>query len=97
MLSLPAALRPPIAQGDSGNSQSGAVVNLMLDLDDSKDGLRVHGCSVNWGDGNELVEESWEIGQCFYRNWWWCLDSKVIEMANQRRKARGEGVLRIQE
>lgn len=97
MLSLPSALRPAIAQENDGDGQGQAVVQMQHDLDDFKDGIRVHGNSVNWADGNELVEEAWEVGETFFRNWWWCLDGSVVEMSNRRRRERGWEALRIKE
>ncbi|KAF2800129.1 hypothetical protein K505DRAFT_404171 [Melanomma pulvis-pyrius CBS 109.77] len=97
MLSLPSVLRPAIAQDNDGDGQGQAVVQLQHDLDDFKDGIRVHGNSVNWAHGNELVEESWEVGETFFRNWWWCLDKSVVEMSNRRRRERGWEALRIKD
>ena len=64
-------------------------MQLVNDLDDSTDGVRIHGNMVGWNLGNELEEEAWEIGEVFYRNYWWCLDSKIIASTNRRRRARG--------
>jgi hypothetical protein len=98
MLALPSALRPPVAQDEDGASQGQgkAVMRLVQDLDDLKEGLKVHGNMAGWGNESELVEEAWEIGECFYRNWWWCLDERVVSMANRKRRQRGEGPLKIQ-
>lgn len=100
MLSMPSSFRPPVAQeegdddaiasdrvGGGGIRQSTAIVQLTQDLDDMQDGggIRVHGDSFTC----ELHEDSWEIGDVFYRKWWWCLDQKVIAMSNNRRKVRG--------
>lgn len=96
MFSLPSALRPPIAQDDEGDEgQSKAVVRLAQDLDDCNEGVRIHGNMVGWHASNELVEEAWEIGEVFFRNWWWCLDGKIVETTNRRRRERGLGALRI--
>lgn len=84
-----------------GNStpagQSKAIVQLVQDLDDFEDGggLRVHGNSTTWGQGSEFVDEAWEVGESFYRKWWFCLDQKIIDQTNQRRKARGMRRLRL--
>ncbi|KAF2116166.1 hypothetical protein BDV96DRAFT_686568 [Lophiotrema nucula] len=91
MFSLPSALRPSAARGDEGEG----VMRIVQDLDDFGEGCRVHGNAVGWGEGSELVEEAWEVGECFYRNWWWCLDSKVVESTNRRRRERGLGALRL--
>jgi hypothetical protein len=97
MLALPSAMRPPIAQDENvaSQGQGKAVMRLVQDLDDFKEGIRVHGNLAGWGRESELVEEAWEVGECFYRNWWWCLDEKIITMANRWRRERGEGVLKM--
>lgn len=110
---MPSAFRPLIAQEDdqacaafptsgsdktsTGIKQSGAIVQLVQDLDDFQDGggMRVHGNTTTWSEGNELLEESWEIGDLFYQNWWWCLDQRIVDVSNRRRRERGLGRLRI--
>ncbi|KAF2468519.1 uncharacterized protein BDR25DRAFT_344245 [Lindgomyces ingoldianus] len=99
MFALPSAIRPPIARNDDdddGDGQGKAIMQIMHDVDDFKDGIRVHGNVVGWGEGNELAEEAWEVGETFFRNWWWCLDNKVLEVTNRRRRERGLGVLRLE-
>jgi len=76
--------------------QGKAVMQVIQDLDDYKEGVRVYGLGVEFAEGNELVEESWEIGEVFYRNWWWCLDSKVVGISNRRRRERGVDILRLE-
>ena len=66
---------------------------LVTDLDDFREGVRIHGNLAGWGAGSELVEEAWEIGEVFYKNWWWALDSRTIMMTNRRRRERGLGPL----
>lgn len=96
MLHLPSMMRPPIAQNDDGSEgQHKAVMQLMHDLDDFREGVRNHGNSTTWGQGNEFIEEAWEIGEAFYQNWWWCLDPKTIELSNQRRRERGAPRLKL--
>lgn len=77
--------------------QSKAITQLIQDLDDFQDGggIIVHGNSVAWGHGNEFVEEAWEVGESFYRRWWFCLDQRIINQTNKRRKERGLGRLRL--
>lgn len=75
--------------------QSKAIIQLVQDLEDLQDGIRVHGNTTEWGQGNEFVEEAWEVGEVFYSKWWWCLDQKIIEQSNRRRRERGLGRLRI--
>jgi hypothetical protein len=87
--------RPSIS---SSVKQGGAIVSLVHDLDDFQNdggGLRVHGNSSTWSDGNELLEDAWEIGDHFYRKWWWCLDQRVVDASNRRRLERGLGRLRM--
>ncbi|KAF1845273.1 uncharacterized protein K460DRAFT_394964 [Cucurbitaria berberidis CBS 394.84] len=92
------SLRPPDKHSSSGSAsrnggikQSGAIVHLVQDLDDFRDGggVRVHGNTCTWSEGNELVEEAWEIGDHFYRKWWWCLDQQIVEVSNRKRGERG--------
>lgn len=58
-------------------------------------GARLHANVVGWDESNELLEEAWEMGECFYRNWWWSIDEGVLQMTNRRRKERGLGPLRL--
>jgi hypothetical protein len=85
------------AATENGIKQGGAIVSLVQDLDDYRDGsgLRIHGNSTTWSEGNELLEDSWEIGDHFFRKWWWCLDQKVIDVSNRKRMERGLGRLRM--
>lgn len=77
--------------------QSRAIMQLVQDLDDLQDGggIRVHGNTVAWGFGNEYVEEAWEVSETFYRKWWFCIDQKIVNQSNVRRKERGLGRLRL--
>lgn len=95
MLALPSPFRPPVAQEAEGEGQRTAIVRIMHDLDDFRDGIRNHGNTSTWANGNELVEEAWEIGEVFYQHWWWCLDQEIVEWSNQKRKERGLGRLQI--
>ncbi|KAF2449417.1 hypothetical protein P171DRAFT_427612 [Karstenula rhodostoma CBS 690.94] len=89
MFSLPSMFRPPVAQDDEEEGISKAIMRLVTDLDDYRDGVRIHGNLVGWEASSELAEEAWEIGEAFYRNWWWCLDGKIIGITNRRRRERG--------
>lgn len=102
ILSLPSSFRPSVAQEDDeeeeilspisqGFKQGRAITQLIEDLDDPQDGagLRVHGNFTKWGDGNELLEDAWEIGDHLYQKWWWCFDLKIVETSNRRRQERG--------
>jgi hypothetical protein len=111
MFSMPSTFRPevaqedrcnaPIARGDSsfGNEikQSKAIVRLIYDLEGVQggEGIRVHGNTTTWGEGNELIEDAWEIGDVFYRKWWWCLDERIVEVSNQKRRERGLSRLKM--
>lgn len=114
MLSMPSAIRPPVAQEEDGDEdccqssaanspsqsdaslrggvkQSKAIMRLSLDLEGVQggEGLRIHGNTSTWSEGNELTEDAWEIGDEFYRKWWWCLDQNIVEISNRRRRERG--------
>ncbi|KAI6749385.1 hypothetical protein HG530_015224 [Fusarium avenaceum] len=98
ILALPSGLRPLVAREDGdqdGSGQAKAVMQIVHDLDDMADGCRIHGNLVAWGGGSEFAEESWEMGECFFRNWWWCIDGRLVNMSNLRRRQRGLGCLRI--
>lgn len=105
MLAMPSKFRPPVAQEDSNDDeqfpqqpikQTKAIMQLIQDIDENEDGLgiRVHGNGTTWAQGNELVEDAWEIGDLFYKKWWWCLDGKIVEASNRRRRERGLPKLR---
>ncbi|XP_014558771.1 hypothetical protein COCVIDRAFT_24800 [Bipolaris victoriae FI3] len=91
MLHLPSSQRPPIARGTRGEP----IQRIIHDIDDYTSGFRVHGNTAGWSAHHEMAEESWEIGDTFYRNWWFCVDSKIILMTNARRRDRGEAPLRL--
>jgi hypothetical protein len=76
MFAQPVEMRPASAQDPL------AVMNMVVDIDDDAEGCRVEG-----EDG--LVGDNWEIGQAFFRNWWWALDRSIIEQSNRVRAARG--------
>lgn len=97
MFAMPSAWRPAIArdEGGIGTGQSKAVVQIITDMDETGAECRVHGNSTAWGAGNEMVEEAWEVGEKFFENWWWCLDGRIVEVANRRRRERGLRALRL--
>ncbi|KAF2864994.1 hypothetical protein BDV95DRAFT_613142 [Massariosphaeria phaeospora] len=97
ILSLPSMFRPPVAQDDEpcGTGQANAIQRLMHDLDDPQGGARVYGNAVGWDSCSELVEDAWEMGQCFYRNWWFCIDPNAMATSNRRRRERGVCALRL--
>ena len=95
MFALPSQLRPTIAQDDASFGKYKAIWQIVQDVDDPAEGMRVYGNSTTWAEGCELVEESWEVGEKFYKNWFWALDERVIGISNRRRRARGVGVLKL--
>jgi hypothetical protein len=95
IFALPSAFRPPIARDDEANGASKGIMQIVHDLDDFRDGVKVHGNTTEWGNGNELIEEAWEVGEVFYRNWWFALDGTILENTNKKRRARGLGVLKL--
>ena len=78
----PAHLRPPIARTEAG------AVAMAWDIDDEQEGMRLYG-------GDAFRGCSWEVGQAFFKNWWWALDREVVENSNQLRASRGVGRLRL--
>lgn len=82
-LSLPEPLRPPPAR------DSMAIMQIVFDIDDTAEGFRVNGM-------NELDGKAWEVGEAFFRNWWWALDREVLENTNRLRAQRGVGRLRLE-
>ncbi|EUC46994.1 hypothetical protein COCMIDRAFT_3989 [Bipolaris oryzae ATCC 44560] len=93
ILHLPSPQRPPIARGTRGEP----IQRIMHDMDDYTSGCRVHGNASGWSAHHEMAEESWEIGDAFYRNWWFCVDSKIISTTNARRRERGEAPLSLED
>ncbi|KAL1594477.1 hypothetical protein SLS60_010237 [Paraconiothyrium brasiliense] len=69
IFSLPSFARPPIAQDDGEEGPTKAIMRLVTDLDDFREGVRIHGNLVGWEASSELAEEAWEIGEVFYKNW----------------------------
>lgn len=97
ILSLPSICRPPITRDDDpcSTGQATAIQRLTQDLDDLQEGTRVYGNVVGWDHSSELVEDAWEMGECFYRNWWFCIDQSAVVTSNRRRRERGVGVLKL--
>lgn len=80
---------------DTGTFGNG-VMQILSDIDDSKEGVRMHGNTSQLGGPNELDEESWEMGEMFFRNWWWAVDSRTLRVTNKRRRERGLGRLKLE-
>ncbi|RGP65030.1 hypothetical protein FLONG3_9365 [Fusarium longipes] len=76
ILSLPDELRPPRAQGAL------ACVNFAYDLEDTAEGVRIHG-------EDPYDPSSWELGQITFERWWFLFDNTIINTSNRWRKARG--------
>lgn len=82
IFSQPLELRPPSARDPL------AVMQLIMDMDDEAEGMRISG-EHGWDSRN------WEVGELFFRNWWWALDREIIENSNRLRARRGAGNLRL--
>ncbi|CAG7564794.1 unnamed protein product [Fusarium equiseti] len=76
ILSLPDELRPPRAQGVL------ACVNFAYDLEDTAEGVRIHG-------EDPYDPGSWELGQVAFERWWFLFDNTIINTSNRWRKTRG--------
>ncbi|KIW01360.1 uncharacterized protein PV09_07131 [Verruconis gallopava] len=59
-----------------------ALMQVTYDIEDEKDGFRVN------GEGRE--KDDWEIGEAFFKNWWWALDRQIVECSNAWRQRRGQ-------
>ncbi|KAH8704105.1 hypothetical protein BGW36DRAFT_370600 [Talaromyces proteolyticus] len=82
IFSQPPELRPPSARDPL------AVVNMIMDIDDDAEGMRICG-EDGWDCRN------WEVGEIFFRNWWWALDREIVENSNRLRARRGARKLRL--
>ncbi|QSS66131.1 hypothetical protein I7I51_06984 [Histoplasma capsulatum] len=77
VFSMPAHLRP------SSASHPMAMMNLVYDIEDPSEGMRVSG-----RDPFEL--DVWEVGQIVFERWWWAFETRVIELSNRWRRSRGQ-------
>lgn len=82
VFALPQQVRPPAARDPL------ALAQMMSDMDDDAEGFRVSG-------GGSFNVADWEVGQAFFRNWWWALDRSVIDRSNALRAKRGAGRLQL--
>lgn len=80
MFAQPENLRPPSARSPT------ALVEFVYDLEDPFEGARI------WGT-DPYSDESWEVGEKLFQNWWWALDRRVLHRSNQLRLARGAPLL----
>jgi hypothetical protein len=76
VFSQPVKARPPVARDPM------ALMQLFYDMDDSAEGLKISG--EDWYSG-----ENWEVGQTFFKNWWWAFDREVVDNSNALRMKRG--------
>ncbi|KAJ9656429.1 hypothetical protein H2201_008549 [Coniosporium apollinis] len=79
--------QPPEARPPSARDPL-AVLQMAYDIDDPVEGFRIAGAD-GFDGGN------WEIGQAFFRNWWWALDRAIVERSNALRAKRGADRLRF--
>ncbi|OJD20673.1 hypothetical protein ACJ73_07993 [Blastomyces percursus] len=77
VFSMPADLRPAAA------SHPMAMMNLVYDIEDPAEGMRVSG-------GNPFDLDVWEVGQIVFERWWWAFETRVIERSNRWRRSRGQ-------
>ncbi|KAF1812899.1 hypothetical protein P152DRAFT_458082 [Eremomyces bilateralis CBS 781.70] len=84
VFNLPPTHRPPGARDPL------SILQLFYDIDDPAEGFRIVG--PNGMDG-----KNWEIGDKFWRTWWWSVDREVVENTNNLRKQRGANRLRIED
>lgn len=83
VFSQPPEIRPKIA------SSATAMVEFVYDLEDSAEGCRI------WGD-DPCSDQSWEVGEKVFKNWWWAFDGDVIRRSNVLRQQRGARLLGMQ-
>ncbi|ERF70977.1 hypothetical protein EPUS_09048 [Endocarpon pusillum Z07020] len=80
VFSAPPHLRPPQAQPET------ALIDLVYDIEDSSEGVRM------WGE-SPFKEESWEVGSKVWGKWWWAFDGAIVRKSNEWRRRRGVGKL----
>jgi hypothetical protein len=76
IFSVPPEMRPAVA------AKPTAIVDLVYDIEDSAEGVRI------WGD-DPYSDQNWEVGEKAFRSWWWAFDSAVIQRSNNMRAIRG--------
>ncbi|EPE24231.1 hypothetical protein GLAREA_08081 [Glarea lozoyensis ATCC 20868] len=85
LFSQPDQLRPPVARGPM------AMMRLIHAFDDEAEGLRIKVDTP----GGEYDENSWEIGQAVFKDWWWVLDDGIVANSNRLRYSRGASKLHL--
>jgi hypothetical protein len=73
-------LRPP------GTRCPTALMDLIYDIEDSAEGVRI------WGD-DPCDWQNWEVGEKVFGKWWWAFDGEIIKNSNEWRTNRGAPVL----
>lgn len=76
-------MRPPTARSPT------ALLDLIYDMEDPAEGIRI------WGD-DPYADGNWEIGEKMFSNWWWALNSQVVNRSNEMRRNRGASVLGLE-
>ena len=79
----PPEIRPTAAKSPT------ALLEFVYDIEDSAEGVRI------WGD-DPHSDQSWEVGEKVFNNWWWAFDGDVIRRSNEMRKRRGARLLGMQ-
>ena len=80
MFAQPLDFRAPIAASPT------ALVDLVYDIEDSAEGVRI------WAD-DPYSAQNWEVGEKLFKNWWWALDADVLRRSNEMRLSRGANLL----
>lgn len=80
MFAQPLDFRAPIAASPT------ALVDLVYDIEDSAEGVRI------WAD-DPYSAQNWEVGEKLFKNWWWALDADVLRRSNEMRLSRGATLL----
>ena len=80
--------QPPDVRPKAAKSPT-ALLEFVYDIEDSAEGVRI------WGD-DPHSDQSWEVGEKVFSNWWWAFDGDVIRRSNAMRKRRGAKLLGMQ-
>ncbi|EXJ79556.1 hypothetical protein A1O3_07835 [Capronia epimyces CBS 606.96] len=80
VLSQPPEARP------AGAASPTALLDLVYDLEDSAEGVRIFG-------DDPFSAQSWEVGETVFRAWWWMFDRDVVRRSNELRALRGAPML----
>ncbi|KAL9105549.1 MAG: hypothetical protein Q9227_009293 [Pyrenula ochraceoflavens] len=91
MLSQPPDFRPRnfrLPSSSNFDTPQPIILQILWSIKDAGGGLKV------WGS-DPFKEENWEIGEVFFRDFWWALERGIVERSNRLRERRGEGGLRF--